>query len=225
MGRHAASSREGDSDSRRGRVRPRGSSTVWACAEGPVHAGMGRLDGWLLTAVIKVVTTYSSPGDRVLLVEPAPGMRRFRGVGPYGGLAEAVWPVVRLGRGVRTQVVGEEVGGLGPVSNGFDVVIVAAEPDVVVRMRPSLAAGALTSDGVLAVITHSGRALSGFLDPTAGLVRAAHEDGLRYLDRIVLVQVPSGTACNVGDHEAPASAVWDRVHADLHVFGRVTADV
>ncbi|MFD1044413.1 hypothetical protein ACFQ1S_01795, partial [Kibdelosporangium lantanae] len=140
------------------------------------------------------------------------------------GLTEAVWPVVRLGRGVRTQVVGDEVGRRGPANEGFDVVIAAGEPDVVVRMRPSLAAGALRSDGVLAVITHSGRSVSGFVDPTAGLVRAAHEDGLRYLDRIVLLQVPAGATHRLGDHEVPASAVWDRVHADLHVFGRVTTD-
>src|SRR4051812_42179476 len=101
MGRHLARGRSTSWPM----VRRRG--TVWACAEDTIQAGTGRLAGWLLNAVIKVVTTYSSPGDRVLLIEPAPGVRRVRGLGPYAGLTEAVWSVVRLGRRVRTQQVGE----------------------------------------------------------------------------------------------------------------------
>jgi hypothetical protein len=69
---------------------------------------------WLLTAIIKIVTGYTAPGQRVLLLDPAPhidppagwpstvaGQRP--GHGPYAGLLEAGWTVVRLGRGVHTQ--------------------------------------------------------------------------------------------------------------------------
>lgn len=219
MGRHVASGRNTARASR-----PRGHGTVWACAEEEVPAGTGRLASWLLNAVIKVVTTYTAPGDRVLLVEPAPGMRRSR---VYGGLLEAVWPVVRLGRGVRAQQIGE-IGKPGSSTAGeddlFDAVIVAAEPDVLMRIGPTHSARVLTPCGVLAVITHAGQSTMGFVDSTAGLVRLVQVDGLRYLDRVVLLKVPTcavpaphGTSSEV---DVAAVAVWARVHADLHVFVR-----
>jgi hypothetical protein len=75
------------------------------------------LANWLLTAVIKIVTTYTQPGQRVLLLAPSPfiapppswpsavtGNRPRRG--PYDGLLEAGWTVVRLGRGIQTQTAG-----------------------------------------------------------------------------------------------------------------------
>ncbi|MFI5593539.1 hypothetical protein ACIA5G_51535 [Amycolatopsis sp. NPDC051758] len=124
--------------------RPARPSTVWPCAQDDVLAGTGLLAGWLLTAIIKIVTTYTRPGQRVLLVEPAPYLspsasRPVRGPrgrslpGPYAGLHEAGWTVVRLGRGVRTQTavavpgpVGEQHGaapdesesGPGPLARG-----------------------------------------------------------------------------------------------------------
>jgi hypothetical protein len=71
----------------------------------------------LLTAVVKIVTTYTQPGQRVLLLAPAPfatavttrpstSARTWTAPGPYAGLLEAAWTVVRLGRGVQTQTVG-----------------------------------------------------------------------------------------------------------------------
>ncbi|WP_328452097.1 hypothetical protein [Amycolatopsis sp. NBC_00438] len=126
--------------------RPARPSTVWPCAQDDVLAGTGLLAGWLLTAIIKIVTTYTRPGHRVLLVEPAPYLapsasrpaRGSRGrtlLGLYAGLHEAGWTVVRLGRGVRTQTavatpgpVGERNGnapdesesGPGPLADGLD---------------------------------------------------------------------------------------------------------
>lgn len=89
-------------------------STVWPCAQDDLHEGTGLLATWLLAAVIKVVTTYTQPGQRVLLLAPAPylappaswpatlvGNRTQHD--PYAGLHEAGWTVVRLGRGVQTQ--------------------------------------------------------------------------------------------------------------------------
>ena len=92
-------------------VRP---STVWPCAQDDLREGTGLLANWLLTAVIKIVTTYTQPGQRVLLLDPAPylappaswsptGSRSQSQPGPYAGLHEAGWTVVRLGRGVQTQ--------------------------------------------------------------------------------------------------------------------------
>jgi hypothetical protein len=46
-------------------------STVWPCAQDDLCEGTGLLASWLLTAVVKIVTTYTRPGQRVLLLEPA----------------------------------------------------------------------------------------------------------------------------------------------------------
>ncbi|MET8759852.1 hypothetical protein [Lentzea sp. NPDC004782] len=70
------------------------------------------LANWLLGAVVKIVTTYTKPGQRVLLLAPAaylscpagrvsPLRRNQAQADPYVGLHEASWTVVRLGRGVQ----------------------------------------------------------------------------------------------------------------------------
>lgn len=96
------------------RCRPARPSTVWPCAQDAFGEGVGLLANWLLTAVVKIVTTYTQPGQRVLLLDPAPyltppappsttGSHNQARRGPYIGLHEAGWTVVRLGRGVQTQ--------------------------------------------------------------------------------------------------------------------------
>ena len=95
--------------------RPARPSTVWPCAQDDLREGTGLLTNWLLTAVIKIVTTYTLPGQRVLLLAPAPylappaswpttAVRNRPQPGPYAGLHEAGWTVVRLGRGIQTQI-------------------------------------------------------------------------------------------------------------------------
>jgi hypothetical protein len=94
--------------------RPARPSTVWPCAQDDLREGTGLLANWLLTAVIKIVTNYTQPGQRVLLLNPAPylappaswptaAVRNRPRPGPYAGLHEAGWTVVRLGRGIQTQ--------------------------------------------------------------------------------------------------------------------------
>ncbi|MEV6444706.1 hypothetical protein [Amycolatopsis sp. NPDC051716] len=94
--------------------RPVRSSTVWPCAQDDLREGTGLLANWLLTAVIKIVTNYTQPGQRVLLLDAAPylappaswpttAVRNRPWRGPYAGLLEAGWTVVRLGRGIQTQ--------------------------------------------------------------------------------------------------------------------------
>ncbi|WP_435583402.1 hypothetical protein [Amycolatopsis thermoflava] len=94
--------------------RPARPSTVWPCAQDDLREGNALLANWLLTAVIKIVTTYTQPGQQVLLLAPAPylappaswsptGRPRQSRPGPYARLHEAGWTVVRLGRGVQTQ--------------------------------------------------------------------------------------------------------------------------
>lgn len=92
-------------------------ATVWTCAQNDLVEGTGLITAWLLAAVVKIVTTYSRPGQRVLLVEPPPGTtrstRRLSAAlrtrplrNPYGGLLEAAWTVTRLGRSIQTRTAG-----------------------------------------------------------------------------------------------------------------------
>jgi hypothetical protein len=199
-----------------------------------------------LTAIVKIVTTYTRPGQRVLLVDPAPylappvswpasGHARSR-PGPYAGLQEAGWTVVRLGRGVRTQTAvadPEPPGGLGssPVvasadANRYDLVITAVEPRALDWFRPAGWADLLTSTGTLAVITRSHRERDRLTDPAGRLVRAAHQAGLRYLDRIALLRVAvrnsalavEAPAAQLGSQASAASVRHLAAHDDLLVF-------
>ncbi|MEV6904656.1 hypothetical protein [Amycolatopsis sp. NPDC051372] len=74
------------------------------------------LADWLLMAIVKIVTAYTLPGHRVLILESATYLqppaasssaadRGRRQCGPYAGLPGAAWTAARLGRRVRTQTV------------------------------------------------------------------------------------------------------------------------
>ncbi|AXB43673.1 hypothetical protein [Amycolatopsis albispora] len=78
-------------------------ATLWPFADAEPLPGTARLAGWLARTIITLVTTYTRPGDRVLLLTPpagTPGPRRS--AHPYSGLTEAVWTITRLGRSTDT---------------------------------------------------------------------------------------------------------------------------
>ncbi|MPZ79651.1 MAG: hypothetical protein GEV28_04330 [Actinophytocola sp.] len=87
-------------------------ATLWPFAGAEPLPGTARLAGWLGRVIVTLVTGYTRPGDRVLLLAPpapprgltvgsaAPGGARE--ADPYAGLTEAVWTVIRLGRGADT---------------------------------------------------------------------------------------------------------------------------
>jgi hypothetical protein len=264
-------------------------ATVWPCAQDDHREGTALLAAWLLTAVVKIVTTYSDPGHRVLLVGSADDLtpasaghlsgvfRTPRRPGPYAGLTEAAWTVVRLGRGIATRTAGPVDDGLadtlplpirsesgpepdpirpdseatpGPDSDTgtgsdrvadapgpdrFDVIITAAGPDMLDGLRPTRWAPALAQHGILAVITHSENREGRLHDRTTDLVRAARHAGLRYLDHVILLQVPvrngviTPRPAAADDHSQPrsprcaAAVAHTRTHADLLVFTTATA--
>lgn len=85
-------------------------TTVWPCAPRGQREPTG--DAWLERAVVKIVTTYTEPGQRVLLISPPPPRpgppprwtttaRRWP-PDPYETLPETNWTVSRLGRSVQT---------------------------------------------------------------------------------------------------------------------------
>ncbi|WP_216215730.1 hypothetical protein [Amycolatopsis aidingensis] len=90
-------------------TRTAGPATLWSFADAEPLPGTALLAGWLGRTIVTLVTTYTRPGDRVLLLTPsAPLHAPRRACGrphdgsPYAGLAEAVWTVARLGRGADT---------------------------------------------------------------------------------------------------------------------------
>jgi hypothetical protein len=174
-----------------GVVRPlRGSdrTTVWSCGQGD-----SRLGGWWPDVVVRAVTAYSMPGDRVLLAS----------AGRYGGLHDTAWTVIRLGRGVRTQTVGRCDGSMEPYDDAFKVVIAAIGPESVGAVRPTRLGAAVVPGGVLVVMTHAVWGDRQLCDPGGGLVRAAVEDGLWFVDHVVALR---------------SSTV--RGYVDAYVFGR-----
>lgn len=206
--------------------------TVWPCAQDDPREGTGVLAGWLLTAVVKTVTTYTKPGQRVLLLQPASHLtssgRGRTQQSPYDGLHEAGWTVVRLGRGVQTRTVvtseaDQRAGGPDESESGpdrYELVLAAVDPDAFYRFRPSGWADLLTPTGALAVITRGARSRGLFVDSAAQVVRTvAHDGGLRYLDRIALLREPLGDVL----HGRSALVLHRQVHDDLLVFGRPAA--
>ncbi|MFD9735690.1 hypothetical protein [Umezawaea sp. NPDC059074] len=98
-------------------------STVWLCGQDAPRLSPGAVATWLLVAVAKIVTTYTEPGQRVLLlVAPRTDSAETKGLqsstrtgrwrSRYDGLKEASWAVSRLGRGVRCQLVGTRANSL-----------------------------------------------------------------------------------------------------------------
>lgn len=212
-------------------TRPAQPNTIWPCGQDDLCEGTGLLANWLLTAVAKTVTTYTQPGQRVLLLGPAPyltssvtSVRRQSELGPYAGLHEAGWTVVRLGRSVQTHTAiapSAEQHDVGPVQcesepDRYDLILAAADPAWLDWFRPSGWADMLTPTGTLAVITRGARSGGRFIDPAERLVRAARDAELRYLDRIALLRVPLRDVLRFH----PASALHRQVHDDLLVFGR-----
>lgn len=223
-------------------------ATVWPCAQDGLREGIGLLVGWLLTAVVKAVTAYTEPGQRVLLLAPAPFLapsatpgRGQAESGPYAGLHDSVWTIVRLGRGVQTHtavapvtaVDGQRTGasieseiGLrtrtsSPDSDRYDLLLTAAEPHTLDWFRPADWADLLAPTGVLAVITRGARCGGRYVDPAGQLVRDAHDAGLRYLDRIALLRVPAAAMASDQPRIEPMGPIQhDQVHDDLLVFGR-----
>lgn len=101
QGRHRAPSRTAAT----GRLRATRPTTLWPFADAEALPGTALLAGWLGRTILTLVTTYTRPGDRVLLLTPPAPPRtpgRTHDGDSYTGLAEAVWTVARLGRGADT---------------------------------------------------------------------------------------------------------------------------
>jgi hypothetical protein len=138
-------------------------TTVWPCG-----------DEWLAAAVAKTVTTYTTPGDRVL----------FHSTGSTAPLDDTAWTVVRLGRRVVTGSTQE---------SDFTLAVTVIDP----RQHDLLAVRYITRrlrpGAVLAVITHAEQIDGHLRDRTASIVHSARSAGLRYHDHVILLKNDSAT--------------------------------
>jgi hypothetical protein len=94
---------------------PRQLVDVWHHADAEQLPGTTTLAGWLGQTILTLVTRYTGPGDRILLLPPPGGTRAPQTSGPcrrrtdpYAGLTEAVWTVTRLGRSTTAAVASSE---------------------------------------------------------------------------------------------------------------------
>jgi hypothetical protein len=140
-------------------------TTVWPCG-----------DDWLTTAVAKTVTTYTAPGDRVLLLPTglAPDL-----AGRYALLGDTGWTVVRLGRSVVAEPDSD--------TDGFALVLMAVHPRHS-RIPDTCGERLLRPGGVLAVLTHTEEIDGHLRDRTTAIIRSAHAAGLRYHDHVILLR-------------------------------------
>jgi hypothetical protein len=88
-------------------------ASVWSVAETDPLPGTALLPGWLGRTLLTLVTGYTRPGHRVLLLTPprrprmtptvTPGViTGWFGPNEFAGLAEASWTLARLGRSITT---------------------------------------------------------------------------------------------------------------------------
>ncbi|MFF4349973.1 hypothetical protein [Streptomyces sp. NPDC001530] len=119
--------------------------SVWAVAQ-QIHPETQNIPGWLLTTIVRIVTTYTTPGHRVLLIGtraqsgkpsserdqltygwPAPASNQLP------GLIEAAAVAARFGRSIEVRAAASVVGAsrreLTPSpADHFDAIVTAVDP-------------------------------------------------------------------------------------------------
>ena len=188
------------------------SPKVWQFADASKLPGVSHLPGWLGQTVLSLVTAFSAPGQRVLLLgSAAPAEDSGLSADPYAALGEALWTVMRLGRGVR-HVAALNVGGSD--REVFDLVIAGVPPFALKTALDVNLERLLDRRGTLAVITCGQSARGLPYGPVAEVVSTVREQGLCWLEHIVVnsgempVQ-PAGTGLPIRT-----------IHNDVLVFGR-----
>lgn len=225
---------------------PRRPETVWPCPPpDPDIADDGPLARWLLAAVERLVTTYTRPGDPVLLLSPA-GREGTAAQGQAGAaepLSEAVGTVDRLARTVRVRTApatrrspAGSQSGPGPglqadcvdgrpgsdqtqtgAPDRFALALVAVTPSAAGDVDMAALAALLTPTGTLAVLTHSDSRGGWLIDPTGELSEAAGLGGLALVDRIVVLEIPLDGLARP-DQPLSTQMVAHRAHSDLLLF-------
>jgi hypothetical protein len=162
-------------------------TTVWPCGE-----------DWLTTAVATITTTYTQPGDRVLLHRPD-DQPAARTPNAHMSPGEAIWTMLRLGRSVAADPAEH------PDGDDLTLVLTVIHSDRPAIPDLRLVRQQLKPGGVLAAISHTDEVDGHSRDRSGEFIRAARSAGLKYHDHIVLLR-PDGQ------------------HGDLMVFAKEPSD-
>jgi hypothetical protein len=215
-------------------------TSIWRFPDAAQLPGTSLLAGWLARAILALVTGYTDPGERVLLLQPPLGDGigvRSSGLVPYGGLGEAAWPITRLGRGVVDIVAPTNSAGakiapdgnlawpswaaeLGP--DKFALIVTATAPGDTSWLDSVPWSSLLATRGVVAVASRSGNALGRFVDPVTPIVQSVCRDSRGWLDHIAVIDKQVEQVPVKADVTAPF-AFMSIVHHDLLLFTHLPA--
>lgn len=223
--------------------------TVWTAGPDPISPAAA----WPVPIIETITTSFSAPGDRVVLAAwPTAGARRSADGAELTAAREAVRA---LDRDVTASHLGSTTSPSAGASGDLDD---HTEPEaerstlVITTLRPEhgangsaetlalAAARALTSGGILAVYTHSDWSTGRLTDPSGPLIAAARNADLLYLQHVVVLLTPirngrllpapkpertAHTDAGHGTQNPSTRSVHARVHGDVLVFALARADV
>jgi hypothetical protein len=185
-------------------IRKSQTTSIWRFSDIAQLPGTSLLAGWLARTVLALVTGHTEPGDRVLLLQP-PRAHRTELQGhdraPYRGLGEAVWPIVRMGRGVADIVAPDAearptgnpdwatlVTEMGP--GRFELIVTATTSGDTMWLDTVPWNSLLAAGGVAAVVSRSAYVSGRFVDPVTPIVRSLCHGGRAWLDHIAVIDRP-----------------------------------
>lgn len=208
-------------------------ATVWPCNADDPREGTTPLAGWLPHAIATIVTGYTRPGDRVLLLAP-PVITHHPPTGmastthrsptdPVSGLHDAAPTVARLGRITHTRTANpptkpESRSRSIPGPEHFDAIITTVDPCATDWIPGTAWTDLLTPHGTLAVITHPDSSDGRLVDPLGRLVNTLRHHGLGWLDHIILLETPLVAVPDTATSAPPLPVRHRRVHSDLLLF-------
>lgn len=208
-------------------------ATVWPGSADDPQKTTARLAGWLLYAIVTIVTDYTRPGDRVLLLAPQVIMHhpptgtasttRRPPTDPFTGLHDAARTVARLGRIVHTATANpppepESGPPSTPGPDRFDTIITTVDPRATDWIHGTAWTDLLTPHGTFAVITHTHSSDGQLADPSGRLVNTLHHHGLGWLDHVILLEIPLIAAPEMTTSAPPLPIRHRRVHSELLLF-------
>jgi hypothetical protein len=208
-------------------------ATVWPGSADDPREGTARLAGWLLYAIVTIVTGYTRPGDRVLLLappvithHPPTGMAstaRRSPTDPFTGLHNAARTVARLGRIVHTATANPPPEPKSrppstPGPNRFDTIITTVDPRATDWIPDAAWTDLLTPHGTLAIITHTPSSDGQLADPLGRLVNTLGHHGLGCLDHVILLDIPLIAAPEMTPSAPPLPIRHRRLHSELLLF-------
>ncbi|MCT9084462.1 hypothetical protein [Streptomyces fulvoviolaceus] len=209
------------------------------------HPEAQNIPDWLLTAIVRIVTTYTTPGHRVLLLaapaqvgrlgaerDQLASCRPASASDQLPGLVEAAAVAARLGRSIEVRVAGSVVGvwrreSTASTVDHFDAIVTAVDPQSADWTLAVPWSTLLAPSGTLSFITHGDQVQGRWADPFGLLIHLARHTGLAEIDRIALLEVPiqdgtlasrRGRSAGVTLTTPSATPHHARVHSDLLVF-------